>query len=88
MHGKESVSKKYLHGWVSQNCPRLVMWVHKYITHMLTVGHRTIPDNTNEDEVWFQELLFCCFCHYCHSKGYLLSSSSTPPWSTFCVWIE
>ncbi|XP_042862530.1 uncharacterized protein LOC122247364 [Penaeus japonicus] len=50
MHGKESVSKKYLHGWVSQNCPRLVMWVHKYITHMLTVGHRTIPDNTNEDE--------------------------------------
>lgn len=51
MHGKESVSKKYLHGWVSHNCPRLVMWVHKYITHMLTVGHRTIPDNTNEDEV-------------------------------------
>lgn len=50
MHGKESVSTKYLHSWVSQHCPRLVMWLHRCITHMLTVGHRTIPDNTDEGE--------------------------------------
>ncbi|KAK7082244.1 hypothetical protein SK128_024687 [Halocaridina rubra] len=50
MHGKESVNAKYLHSWICQHCPRLVMWMHRYITHMLTVGHRTIPLNTDEKE--------------------------------------
>nr|XP_045613181.1 uncharacterized protein LOC123767536 [Procambarus clarkii] len=50
MHGKESVNTKYLHSWVCHHCPRLVMWLHRYITHILTVGHRTIPDNTEEKE--------------------------------------
>lgn len=51
MHGKESVNTKYMHSWLSQHCPRLVMWLHRSIVHMLTVGHRTIPDNTEEEEV-------------------------------------
>ncbi|XP_066958540.1 uncharacterized protein [Macrobrachium rosenbergii] len=50
MHGKESVNTNFLHNWISQHCPRLVMWMHRYITHMLTVGHRTIPLNTDEKE--------------------------------------
>ncbi|KAG7172107.1 uncharacterized protein LOC121862450 [Homarus americanus] len=50
MHKKESVNTKYLHSWVCQHCPRLVMWLHRYITHILTVGHRTIPDNKDEEE--------------------------------------
>lgn len=50
MHGKESVNTKYLHSWVCQHCPRLVKWLHRYITHILTVGHRTIQDNTDEKE--------------------------------------
>ncbi|XP_076048377.1 uncharacterized protein LOC143029577 [Oratosquilla oratoria] len=50
LHGKDAISQKYLHSWVSQHCPRLVMWMHRYVTHILTVGHRTIPTNTKEEE--------------------------------------
>ncbi|XP_068213431.1 uncharacterized protein [Palaemon carinicauda] len=50
MHGKECVNTKFLHSWISQHCPRLVMWMHRYITHMITVGHRAIPLNADEKE--------------------------------------
>lgn len=50
MHGKESVNTKYLHSWFCQHCPRLVVWLHRSIVHMLTVGYRTIPENTEEEE--------------------------------------
>ncbi|KAG0711978.1 hypothetical protein GWK47_019461 [Chionoecetes opilio] len=50
MHGKESINTKYLHSWLSQHCPRLLMWLHRNIIHILTVGYRTIPDNTEEKE--------------------------------------
>ncbi|XP_045119651.1 uncharacterized protein LOC123509425 [Portunus trituberculatus] len=50
MHGKESINTKYLHSWLCQHCSRLLMWLHRNIMHTLTVGHRTIPDNTEEAE--------------------------------------
>lgn len=51
MHGKESVNTKYLHSWLCLHCPRLVVWLHRSIVHMLTVGYRTIPENKEEEEV-------------------------------------
>ncbi|CAL4113132.1 unnamed protein product, partial [Meganyctiphanes norvegica] len=50
MQNKSSVSAKYLKTWVTQHCPRLATWLHKYITHMLTTAHRTIPEDTTEEE--------------------------------------
>ncbi|KAK3890741.1 hypothetical protein Pcinc_005315 [Petrolisthes cinctipes] len=50
MHGKGSVNTKYLQGWLDQHCPRIVMWLHRSLTHILTTGHRTIPLNTQENQ--------------------------------------
>lgn len=48
MHGKEEISRKYAFNWICQHIPRLVMWMHRYINHTLTVGYSTIPE---EDDV-------------------------------------
>lgn len=65
MHGKDSVGTKYFHSWVSQHCPRLVMWMHRYITHTLTVGHRTIPLNTDEKEDDADTPILDCVANSC-----------------------
>ncbi|CAG0879704.1 unnamed protein product [Darwinula stevensoni] len=39
MHGKEEVSVSYIHSWFLKNCSRILLPIHNYVTHKVTVGH-------------------------------------------------
>ncbi|XP_059474689.1 uncharacterized protein LOC132196206 isoform X2 [Neocloeon triangulifer] len=55
-HGKESLSVGYLTHWIAENCPRLLLGLHRYVVHHLNTSYRTLdsPLGTlpqNEEEM-------------------------------------
>lgn len=41
-HGKTELSRQYIARWLSTNCARLLLPLHKYIVHCLTTSYRII----------------------------------------------
>ncbi|CAB3359515.1 Hypothetical predicted protein [Cloeon dipterum] len=41
-HGKEVLSLSYLAHWVTENSPRLLLGLHRYVVHHLNTSYRTI----------------------------------------------
>ncbi|XP_046387105.1 LOW QUALITY PROTEIN: uncharacterized protein LOC124156543 [Ischnura elegans] len=49
-HRKQQLSVSFLARWIIQNCPRLLLGLHKYIIHCLSTAHRTIAEPKNLDQ--------------------------------------
>lgn len=43
-HKKSVLKTTYLSNWIMQNCPRLIMLLHRYIVHILSTGFRSISE--------------------------------------------
>lgn len=43
-HKKTVLKTTYLTNWIMQNCPRLILLLHRYIVHILSTGYRSISE--------------------------------------------
>ncbi|XP_065226218.1 uncharacterized protein LOC135849645 [Planococcus citri] len=41
-HKKSELKTTYLANWITHNCPRLILLLHRYIVHVLSTGYRSI----------------------------------------------
>lgn len=41
-HKKTELKTTYLSNWITHNCPRLILLLHRYIVHVLSTGYRSI----------------------------------------------
>lgn len=48
-HGKSILKTTYLKNWIMQNCPRLLLLLHRYIVHVLSTGYRSISEKPQNE---------------------------------------
>lgn len=45
---QEPLSVGFIARWLEENCPRLILPIHRYVVHMLTTSYRSIKMNTED----------------------------------------